>query len=144
MVINGKNKMHKAIKAIAIAVTALSFATATAVHAQNQQWVQITTTENGYRFFFDAASQVRLFDVGVKQNTFYTLALTTTTGIRSFKQRYQADCFKGTLALYGLELVNAQGSLIRSIPLSSVDRDPFIPTKDTITLDIWRYACTQF
>ena len=136
--------MHKAIKAIAIAVTTLSFATATAVHAQNQQWVQITTTENGYRVFFDAASQVRLFDVGIKQNTFYTLALTTTTGMRSFKQRYRANCFKGTLALHGLELVNAQGSLIRSIPLSSVDRDPFIPAKDTIALDIWRYACAQF
>ena len=136
--------MHKAIKAIAIAVTALNFATATAVHAQNQQWVQITTTENGYRVFFDAASQVRLFDVGIKQNTFYTLALTTTTGMRSFKQRYRADCFKETLALHGLELVNAQGSLIRSIPLSSVDRDPFIPAKDTIASDVWRYACAQF
>ena len=134
--------MHKAIKAIAIAVTALSLTAATVV-AQGQ-WVQITTTENGYQVFFDAASQVRLFDVGVKQNTFYTLALTTTTGMRSFKQRYRADCFKGTLALYGLELVNAQGSLIRSIPLSSVDRDPFIPTKDTIASDIWRHACAQF
>lgn len=136
--------MHKAIKAIAIAVTTLSFATATAVHAQNQRWVQITTTENGYRVFFDAASQVRLFDVGIKQNTFYTLALTTTTGMRSFKQRYRADCFKGTLALHGLELVNAQGSLIRSVPLDSADRDPFIPAKDTIALDVWRYACAQF
>ena len=136
--------MHKAIKAIAIAVTTLSFATATAVHAQNQQWVQITTTENGYRVFFDAASQVRLFDVGVKQNTFYTLALTTTTGMRSFKQRYRADCFKGTLALHGLELVNAQGSLIRSVPLSSADKDPFIPVKDTIASDVWRHACAQF
>ena len=135
--------MHKAIKAIAIAVTALSFATATAVHAQNQQWVQITT-ENGYRVFFDTASQVRLFDVGVKQNTFYTLALTTATGMRSFKQRYRADCFKGTLALHGLELVNTQGSLIRSVPLDSADKDPFIPAKDTIASDIWRHACAQF
>ena len=134
--------MHKAIKAIAIAVTALSLTAATVV-AQGQ-WVQITTTENGYQVFFDAASQVRLFDVGVKQNTFYTLALTTTTGMRSFKQRYRADCFKGTLALHGLELVNTQGSLIRSVPLSSADKDPFIPVKDTIALDIWRYACAQF
>ena len=143
MVINGKNKMHKLIKAIAIAVTALGLATATAVHAQGQ-WIQITTTENGYRVFFDAASQVRLFDVGIKQNTFYTLALTTTTGMRSFKQRYRADCFKGTLALHGLELVNAQGSLIRSVPLDSADRDPFIPAKDTIASDVWRHACAQF
>ena len=135
--------MHKAIKAIAIAVAALSLTTTTAVHAQNQQWVQITT-ENGYRVFFDTASQVRLFDVGIKQNTFYTLALTTTTGMRSFKQRYRADCFKGTLALHGLELVNTQGSLIRSVPLNSADKDPFIPAKDTIALDIWRYACAQF
>ena len=134
--------MHKAIKAIAIAVTALSLTAATVV-AQGQ-WVQITTTENGYQVFFDVASQVRLFDVGVKQNTFYTLALTTTTGIRSFKQRYRADCFKGTLALHGLELVNTQGSLIRSVPLSSADRDPFIPAKDTIASDIWRHACAQF
>ena len=134
--------MHKLIKAIAIAGTALSLTTATAV-AQGQ-WVSITTVENGYRVFFDAASQVRLFDVGIKQNTFYTLALTTTTGMRSFKQRYRADCFKGTLTLHGLELVNAQGSLIRSVPLSSADRDPFIPAKDTIALDIWRYACAQF
>ena len=135
--------MHKSIKAIAIAVAALSLTTTTAVHAQNQQWVQITT-ENGYRVFFDAASQVRLFDTGIKQNTFYTLALTTTTGMRSFKQRYRADCFKGTLALHGLELVNAQGSLIRSVPLDSVDKDPFIPAKDTIASDVWRHACAQF
>ena len=134
--------MHKAIKAIAIAVAALSLTAATAV-AQGQ-WVQITTTENGYRVFFDTASQVQLFDVGVKQNTFYTLALTTTTGMRSFKQRYRADCFKGTLALHGLELVNAQGSLIRSVPLDNVDKDPFIPAKDTIASDIWRHACAQF
>ena len=136
--------MHKLIKAIAIAVAALSLTTTTAVHAQNQQWVQITTTENGYRVFFDTASQVRLFDVGIKQNTFYTLALTTTTGMRSFKQRYRADCFKGTLALHGLELVNTQGSLIRSVPLNSADKDPFIPAKDMIALDVWRHACAQF
>ena len=134
--------MHKLIKAIAITVAALSLTAATAV--AQRQWVQITTIENNYSVFFDTASQVQLFDVGVKQNTFYTLALTTTTGMRSFKQRYRADCFKGTLALYGLELVNAQGSLIRSVPLDSADRDPFIPAKDTIALDIWRYACAQF
>ena len=83
--------MHKLIKAIA--ASTLSFTVATAVHAQGQQWVQITTTESGDRVFFDAASQVRLFDTGVKQNTFYTVTLATTTGKRSFRQRYRADCF---------------------------------------------------
>lgn len=134
--------MHKLIKAIA--VSALSLTAATAVHAQGQQWVQITTTESGDRVFFDTASQVRLFDAGVKQNTFHTLTLATTAGRRSFKQRYQADCFKGTLALYGLELVNAQGSSIRQVPLDRVDKDPYVPAKDTVALDIWRYACAQF
>lgn len=134
--------MHKSIKVIAASI--LGFTVATAVRAQQPQWVQITTTDSGDRIFFDTASQVRLFDAGVKQNTFSTLTLATAAGKRSFRQRYQADCFKGTLALSGLKLVNAQGSVIRDVPLDSADRDPFVPEKDTVALDIWRYACAQF
>lgn len=134
--------MHKLIKAIA--VSALSFATAATVQAQQPQWVEIAQTGGGDRIFFDATSQVKLFDAGVKQNTFRTMTLATTAGRRSFRQRYQADCLKGTLALSGLELVNAQGTLIRSVPLERADRDPFVPGQGTVALDIWRYACSQF
>lgn len=134
--------MHRLIQIITAAV--LSLTTATVVQAQQPQWVQVTTTDGGDRIFFDTASQVRLFDAGVKQNTFSTLTLATAAGKRSFRQRYRADCFKGTLALSGLDLVNAQGTLIRSVPLERADKDPFVPEQGTVVLDIWRYACSQF
>ena len=142
MVISGKNKMHKAIKTIAIAVAALSLTTATAV-AQGQ-WVQITTTENGDRVFFNLASQVKVFDAGYKQNTFRTVILASSPSRRSFGQQYHADCLKGTLALYKIDLVSAQGQLIQAVPLLPADKYPIVPAKDTIALDIWRYACAQF
>lgn len=86
-----------------------------------------------------------MFDAGHKQNTFRTLILATSAGRRSFSQQYHADCLKGTLALYKVDLVNAQGSFVLQVPLvESADKDPIVPAKDTIALDIWRYACAQF
>jgi hypothetical protein len=74
--------MHKSIKVIAASI--LSFTAATAVQAQApQQWVKIAETGNGDQVFFDAASQVRLFDSGVKQNTFRTMTLSTSAERRS-------------------------------------------------------------
>ena len=137
--------MHKAIKTIAIAVTALSLTAATAVHAQGQgQWVQITTAENGDRVFFNLASQVKVFDAGYKQNTFRTVILASSPSRRSFGSQYHADCLKGTLALYKIDLVSAQGQEIQTVPLLPADKYPIVPAKDTIALDIWRYACAQF
>ena len=134
--------MHKLIKAIAIALTALNLTTATTVQAQGK-WVRIATSEYGNQIFFDTASQVRLFDAGVKQNTFFVLTL-NTTGKRSFRQQYQADCFNGTLTLNKLDLVDAQGSSVWQVPLDSADKIPYVPAKDTIASDIWRHACAQF
>ncbi|MEG4446702.1 hypothetical protein QUB49_33935 [Microcoleus sp. AT9_B4] len=134
--------MHKSIQIIA--ATVLSFSAATAVQAQQPQWVEIAQTGSGDRIYFDTASQVKLFDAGVKQNTFRTMTLATEAGRRSFRQRYQADCFKGTLTLRGLELVNAQGTPIRQVTLERADKNPIVPAKDTIALDILRYACAQF
>lgn len=134
--------MHKSIQIIT--ATVLSLATVAPVQAQQPQWVEIAQTGGGDRVFFDTASQVRLFDAGVKQNTFQTVTLATVAGRRSLRSRYQADCFKGTLALRGLELVNAQGTPIREVPLGRADKDPIVPAKDTIALDIWQYACAQF
>ena len=134
--------MHKAIKVIAIAVTALSLTAATAV-AQGQ-WVQITTAKNGDQVFFNLASQVKVFDAGYKQNTFRTVILASSPSRRSFGSQYHADCLKGTLALYRIDLVSAQGQLIQAVPLLPADKYPIVPAKDTIALDIWRYACAQF
>ena len=135
--------MHKSIQAIAL--TVLSLATAVAVQAQApQQWIQISTSASGDRVFFDLASQVKLFDAGYKQNTFRTLVLAGSAGKRSFRQKYHADCLKGTLSLRGIDLVNAQGTLIREVPLERADKDPIVPAKDTIAADIWQYACSQF
>ncbi|MEG3875765.1 hypothetical protein QT972_00075 [Microcoleus sp. herbarium7] len=134
--------MHKSIQIIAAAV--LSLTPATAVHAQAQQWVQISTSDSGDRIFFDLASQIKVFDAGYKENTFRTLALATTAGRRSFRQKYHANCLTGTLSLHGLDLVNAQGSLIMEIPLERANKNPIVPAKDTIAADIWRYACAQF
>lgn len=133
--------MHKSIQIIA--ATVLNLATATTVYAQGQ-WVQITTTENGDRVLFNLASQVKVFDAGYKQNTFRTVILASSANRRSFGQKYHADCFKGTLALHEVILVNAQGRLIQQVPLLPADKDPIVPAKDTIALDIWRYACAQF
>ncbi len=98
--------MHKSIKLLAASI--LSLTTAATVQVQQPQWVEIAQTGGGDRVYFDTASQVRLFDAGVKQNTFQTVTLATVAGRRSLRSRYQADCFKGTLALRGLELVNAK------------------------------------
>lgn len=133
--------MHKSIQIITAAV--LSLTAATAVHAQGQ-WVQISTTENGDRVLFNLASQVHLFDAGYKRNTFRTVILASSASRRSFGQKYSADCLKGTLSLHEVILVNAQGRLIQQIPLLPADKEPIVPAKDTIALDIWRYACSRF
>lgn len=134
--------MHRLIQGIA--ATILSFSAAITVQAQQPQWVQISTSENGDRVFFDRSSQVHLFDAGYKRNTFRALVLAGSATRRSFRQKYTADCLKGTLTLYEIDLVNAQGRLIQEVPLLPADKYPIVPAKDTIALDIWRYACAQF
>lgn len=135
--------MDKLIKTISLSV--LSLAVAAIVQAQNapQQWVLVTTIETGDRVFIDLASQVRLFDTGVKKNTFRTVTV-SPDGKPLRGVRYQADCFEGTLALQGVEVVEAQGSPTRQIPLSRADRTPAVPAKNTVAAEIWRYACSQF
>lgn len=135
--------MHKLIKTIAL--SALSLAVAATVQAQGapQQWVRLTTIETGDQIFIDLASQVRLFDAGVKKNTFRTVTV-SPDGMPLRGVRYQADCFKGTLALQGVEVVDAQGFPTREIPLSREDRTPTVPTRNTVGAEIWRYACFQF
>jgi hypothetical protein len=135
--------MHKSIKIVAVSI--LSFTAATAVYAQKQpeQWVQVVTTQDGNRIYFDLSSQVQLFDTGVKKNSFRTVT-TSAEGRPLRGMRYQADCFQGTLALQGVEIVNAQGSLIRRVPLESADKAPTVPAKDTVAAEIWRYACSRF
>lgn len=137
------NNMNKSIKTIALSVLSLA-ATAT-VQAQGapQQWVKLTTIETGDQIFIDLASQVRLFDTGVKRNTFRTVTV-SPDGKPLRGVRYQADCFKGTLALQAVERVDAQGSPTRQLSLSSADRIPAVPAKDTVAAEIWRYACSQF
>ncbi|MEG5173256.1 hypothetical protein [Microcoleus sp. B3-D7] len=134
--------MHKSIQIITAAV--LSLTVAIAVQAQQSQWVEITKSENGDRVFFDLSSQVQLFDAGYKRNTFRTLVLAGSATRRSFRQKYSADCLKGTLALSEIDLVNRQGTFIQNVPLERADKDPIVPAKDTIALDIWRYACSRF
>lgn len=133
--------MHK-FKIVATSI--LSVMAATAVSAQQPQWVQLASTKDGDLIYFDIASQVRLFDAGVKRNTFTTLSLNASGVRRSLRSRYQADCLKGTLALHGLELVSTQGALIRRVPLDSADREAIVPSQNTIAADIWQYACFQF
>ena len=135
--------MHKSIRTIAISV--LSLAVAAKVQAQDapQQWVKVTTIDTGDQIFMDLASQLRVFDTGVKKNTFRTVTV-SPDGKPLRGVRYQADCFKGTLALQGVEVVDAQGSPTRQLPLSSSDRTPAVPAKDTVAAAIWRYACSQF
>jgi hypothetical protein len=135
--------MNKLTKTIAL--SALSLAVAARVQSQGapQQWVLVTTIETGDQIFMDLASQVRLFDTGVKTNTFRTV--TNSPGGKPLRGvRYQADCFKGTLALQGVEMVDAQGSPTRQLSLTSLDRTPAVPTKNTVAAEIWRYACSQF
>ena len=135
--------MQKLIKVIA--VSTLSFTAAVAVQAQRQpeQWIKVVTTENGNQIYFDRSSQLQLFDSGIKKNSFRTV--TTSPEGRSLRGvRYQADCFKGTLALTAVETVNAQGSFIRQVPLESAEKAPAVPAKDTVAEAILQYACSQF
>jgi hypothetical protein len=135
--------MNKSIKTITLSV--LSLAVAATVQAQGvpQQWVKVTTIETGDQIFMNLASQVRLFDSGVKKNTFRTVTV-SSDGIPLRGVRYQADCLKGTLALQGVERVDAQGSPTRQLRLSSADRSPAIPARNTVAAEIWRFACSQF
>lgn len=135
--------MNKSIKTIALSV--LSLAVAATVQAQDapQQWVKLTTIDTGDQIFIDLASQVRLFDTGVKKNSFRTVTV-SPDGKPLRGARYQADCFKGTLALQGVEVVDAQGSVTRQLALSSAGRVPAVPAKDTVAAEIWRFACSQF
>ena len=136
--------MHKQTKILAISTLLISVAAASVpAWGQQSQWVQIAETGSGERGYFDLSSQVRQFDTGIKQNSFRT-ATTSPEGRPLRGARYQADCFKGTLALRGLEVLNTQGAVVRQVPLSSADRVPAVPAKDTIAADIWRYACSQF
>ena len=134
--------MNKLIKSIALSV--LSLATAVTVQAQGiPQWALVTTIDTGDRIFIDLTSQLQVFDTGIKKNTFRTVT-TSPDGTLLRGVRYQADCFKGTLALQGVEMVNAQGSAIRQIPLASSDRTPAVPGKNTVAAEIWRFACSRF
>ncbi len=135
--------MNKSIKTITVSV--LSLAVAATVQAQDapQQWVKLTMIETGDQIFIDLASQVRLFDTGVKRNSFRTVTV-SPDGKPLRGARYQADCFKGTLALQGVERVDAQGSPTRQLPLTSADRTPAVPAKNTVAAEIWQYACSQF
>lgn len=135
--------MNKSTKAVALSV--FSFAVAATVQAQSapQQWALVTTIDTGDQIFIDLASQVRLFDTGVKKNTFRTITV-SPDGKPLRGARYQADCFKGTLALLGVERVDAQGSVTRQLPLTNADRIPAVPARDTVAAEIWQYACSQF
>ena len=128
-----------------IALSVLSLTVAATVQAQGvpQQWVKVTTIETGDQIFMDLASQVRLFDTGVKKSTFRTVTV-SPDGVLLRGVRYQADCFKGTLALQGVEVVDAQGSPTRQLRLSSADRMPAVPARDTVAAAIWQYACSPF
>lgn len=135
--------MNKSTKTIALSV--LSFVVAVKVQAQGapQQWALVTTIDTGDQIFIDLASQMRLFDTGVKKNTFRTVTV-SPDGMPLRGVRYQADCFKGTLALQGVERVDAHGSVMRQLPLTSADRTPAVPAKNTVAAEIWRFACSQF
>lgn len=135
--------MNKSIKTIAL--TALSLAVAATVQAQSapQQWVRLTTIETGDQIFIDLASQMRVFDTGVKRNTFRTVTV-SPDGKPLRGARYQADCFKGTLALQGVEKVDVQGFPTRQLALTSADKIPAVPARNTVAAEIWQYACSQF
>jgi hypothetical protein len=134
--------MNKSIKSIALSV--LSLATAATVQAQGvPQWALVTTIDTGDQVFIDLSSQLQVFDSDIKKNTFRTVT-SSADGTPLRGVRYQADCFKGTLALQGVEVVNAQGSTTRQLSLTSSDRTPAVPGENTVAADIWRYACSQF
>lgn len=135
--------MYKSIKAITLSVLGLAVTATVQAQGAPQQWVRLTTIETGDQIFIDLASQMRLFDTGIKKNTFRTVTV-SSDGMPLRGVRYQADCFRGTLALQGVEVVDAQGSPTRQIPLTSADKTPAIPVKDTVAAEIWRYACSQF
>lgn len=136
--------MNKSIKTIALSVLSLAVVAMT-VQAQDapQQWVRLTTIETGDQIFIDLSSQVRVFDTGVKKNTFHTVTV-SPDGMPLRGVRYQADCFKGTLALQGVEVMDGEGSPTRQLPLSRANKTPAVPAKDTVGAEIWRYACAQF
>jgi hypothetical protein len=140
---NQGKQMHKSIQVIAASI--LSVTAATAVYAQRQpeQWVKVVTTEDGNPIYFDRSSQTYLFDSGVKKSSFRTVT-NSPEGKPLRGMRYQADCFKGTLALRSVEIVNAQGSFVRQVPLESVHKEPAVPAKDTVAEAILQYACSQF
>jgi len=139
--IKSKDVIMRKFLAIA-AISALSLTAPLVVHAQSQ-WVLISTIEDGNRIYFDTTSQVRIFDTGIKQNTFRTVT-TSPNGVSLRGIRYQADCFKGTLALRAIERVNRNGALIQTIPLESADKIPATPVQGSVGEDILRYACSQF
>lgn len=140
---NQGKQMHKSIQVIAASI--LSVTAATAVYAQRQpeQWVKVVTTEDGNQIYFDRSSQTYLFDSGVKKSSFRTVT-NSPEGKPLRGMRYQADCFKGTLALRAVERVNAQGAFVQQVPLESADKVPTVPAKDTVAAEILRYACSQF
>lgn len=127
-----------------IALSVLSFATVATVRAQGvQQWALVTTIDTGDQIFINLTSQLQVFDTGVKKNSFRTATI-SPDGTLLRGARYQADCFKGTLALQGVEIVNAQGFATRQIPVASSDRIPAAPGKNTVAAEIWRFACSRF
>ena len=143
VVIHSLTEMNKSIKSIALSV--LSLATAATVQAQGipRQWALMTTIDTGDQIFIDLTSQLQVFDTGVKKNSFRTVTI-SPDGTLLRGARYQADCFKGTLALQGVEIVNAQGFATRQIPVASPDRIPTAPGKNTVAAEIWRFACSRF
>jgi len=137
-----KDAIMRKLLEIAAASAMLSLAAIPTAHAQSQ-WVLISTIEDGNRIYFDTTSQLRIFDTGIKKNTFRTVT-TSPNGVSLRGIRYQADCFRGTLALQAIERVSKNGVLIQTIPLESADKIPAIPVQDSVGEDILRYACAQF
>ena len=135
--------MNKSIKTIAISILNLTAAATVQAQGVQQQWALVTTINTGDQIFIDLSSQLQVFDTGIKKNTFRTVTR-SPDGSLLRGVRYQADCFKGTLALQGVEVVNAQGSVTRQLPLTSSDRTPAVPGKNTVAAEIWRYACSRF
>jgi hypothetical protein len=142
VVIHGLTEMNKSIKSIALSVLSLATVATAQVHGV-QQWALVTTIDTGDQIFIDLTSQLQVFDTGVKKNSFRTVTI-SPDGTLLRGARYQADCFKGTLALQGVEIVNAQGFATRQIPVASSDRIPTAPGKNTVAAEIWRFACSRF
>lgn len=119
----------------------LSFVTQTA-QAQSQ-WALIDTTDSGERVYFDVVSQRQIFDTGIKTSNFRTVT-TSSAGASLRGARYEADCFRGTLALRAIERVTRNGVLIQSYSLKPEDKAPVIPAQGSVGESILRYACKQF